>query len=126
MIFENVIENLHDVLRRIENYVLSKAEYYKLRLFKSVMKTIIPMVNLLIFGSLFLFVLLFLSIGAAFWIGSLLDQVFIGFIIVGGFYALIFLLMLLVGRRIIRRKLLRAFSSLLFDENKEMHENPED
>lgn len=126
MIFENVIENLHDVLRRIENYVLSKAEYYKLRLFKSVMKTIIPMVNLLIFGSLFLFVLLFLSIGAAFWIGSLLDQVFIGFIIVGVFYALIFLLMLLVGRRIIRRKLLRAFSSLLFDENKEMHENPED
>ena len=126
MIFENVIENLHDVLRRIENYVLSKAEYYKLRLFKSVMKTIIPMVNLLVFGSLFLFVLLFLSIGAAFWIGSLLDQVFIGFIIVGVFYALIFLLMLLVGRRIIRRKLLRAFSSLLFDENKEMHENPED
>lgn len=126
MIFENVIENLHDVLRRIENYVLSKAEYYKLRLFKSVMKTIIPMVNLLVFGSLFLFVLLFLSIGAAFWIGSLLDQVFIGFIIVGGFYAFIFLLMLLVGRRIIRRKLLRAFSSLLFDENKEMHENPED
>lgn len=117
MAFKSLTDSLHNVVDRLEDYGLSLAEYYKLRIFKSVMKGSISLVNLLVYGSLSLFVMLFLSIGAALWVGSLLGNSYGGFFIVGGFYAIILIFMFVVGRKIIAKKMIYSASSLLYDED---------
>jgi len=117
MAFKGLSESFHKVTDRIEDYGVSMAEYYKLRLFKSAMKGSISLVNLLVYGSLSLFVLLFLSIGGAFWLGSFFDEVYIGFLLIGAFYGVILIFMFIFGKKIIERNMLFKFSRLLYDED---------
>jgi hypothetical protein len=117
MAFKGLTDSLHKVTDRIEDYSVSMVEYYKLRLFKSVMKGGISLVNLLVYGSLFLFVLLFLSLGAAFWLATFFENVYAGFLLIGGFYGIILLFMFIFGRKLIERKMLHKFSGLLYDED---------
>ena len=117
--FGDLTKSLHNVIDRIEDYGSSTVEFYKLRLFKSTMKGAVSLVNLLFYGSLFLFVLLFLSIGAAFWLGTFFDEVFVGFLLVGAFYAVLLIFMFVMGRKIIERKIIYEFSGLFFDEDDE-------
>ncbi len=117
MAFKGLTDSLHKVTDRIEDYGLSIAEYYKLRLFKSVMKGGISLVNLLVYGSLFLFVLLFLSLGAAFWLATFFENVYAGFLLIGAFYGIILIFMFIFGRKIIERKMLHKFSGVLYDED---------
>ncbi len=117
MALKSLTDSLHKVTDRIEDYSVSMVEYYKLRLFKSVMKGGISLVNLLVYGSLFLFVLLFLSLGAAFWLATFFENVYAGFLLIGGFYGVILLFMFIFGRRLIERKMLHKFSGLLYDED---------
>ncbi len=117
MAFKGLTDSLHKVTDRIEDYTLSMAEYYRLRLFKSTMKGAISLVNLLVYGSLFLFVLLFLSIGAAFWLATFFENVYIGFLLIGAFYGIILIFMFVFGRKIIERKMLHKFSGILYDDD---------
>ncbi|CAM3341044.1 hypothetical protein [Aequorivita lipolytica] len=115
MAFSSLKESLHKVTDRIEDYSVSMAEYYKLRLFKSAMKGAVSLVNLLVYGSLSLFVMLFLSVGAAFWLGTFFEYVYVGFLLIGAFYGVILIFMYIFGRKIMERKLLHQFSGLLYD-----------
>lgn len=115
--FKDLTDSLNKITEKIEDYGVSTAEYYKLRLFKSVMKGSISLVNLLVYGSLFLFVLVFLSVGAAFWLGTYFEHVYVGFLLIGAFYGIVLLLMFVFGKNIIERKMLYKFSSILYDED---------
>lgn len=117
MPFQNLTDTLHTVVEKIEDYGISTTEYYKLRLFKTSMKVAISLVNLLVYGSLFLFVMLFISIGAALWLGTILDSAFAGFFIIGGIYVVILIFMFALGRKIIERRMLYSFSGLMYDED---------
>ena len=117
MAFKGLTDSLHKVTDKIEDYGLSTVEYYKLRLFKSVMKGGISLVHLLVYGSLFLFVLLFLSLGAAFWLATFFENVYTGFLLIGAFYGVVLIFMFIFGRKIIERKMLHKFSGVLFDED---------
>lgn|SRR5690606_934820 len=117
MAFKSLTESLHKVTDRIEDYGLSMAEYYKLRLFKSAMKGAVSLVNLLVFGSLFLVVFLFLSLGAAFWLATFFENVYVGFLLIGAFYGVILIFMFIFGKKILERKMLYKFSGLLYDED---------
>ena len=115
--FKDLTDSLNKISDKIEDYGLSTAEYYKLRLFKSIMKGSISLVNLLVYGSLFLFVLVFLSIGAAFWLGTFFEDVYVGFLLIGAFYGILLFLMFVFGKKIIERKMLYNFSGILYDED---------
>lgn len=117
MAFSSLKESLYRVTERIEDYSVSTAEYYKLRLFKASMKGAISLVNLLVYGSLSLFVMLFLSVGAAFWLSTFFENVYVGFLLIGVFYGIILIFMFIFGRKIIERGMLYKFSGLLYDEN---------
>ncbi|MCG2417499.1 hypothetical protein K8089_00595 [Aequorivita sp. F47161] len=116
MAFSSLKESLNRVVDRVEEFSISTAEYYKLRLFKSTMKGAISLVNLLVYGSLSLFVMLFISIGAAFWLGTFFEHQYVGFLLIGAFYGIILIFMFIYGRKIIERNLLHKFSGLLYDE----------
>jgi hypothetical protein len=115
MAFNSLKESLNLIVDRLEDYSVSMAEYYKLRLFKSAMKGAVSLVNLLVYGSLSLFVMLFLSIGAAFWLGTFFEHVYVGFLLVGAFYGIMLIFMFIFGRKIIESSLLHNFSGLLYD-----------
>lgn len=115
--FDNLTESFRNIADRVEDYGKSTVEYYKLRLFKSSMKGAISLVNLLVFGSLSLFVMLFLSIGAAFWLGTLFDQPFVGFLLIGALYGIALIFMFVIGKGIIERRILHKFSGLFYDED---------
>jgi ABC-type multidrug transport system fused ATPase/permease subunit len=117
MAFNSLKDSLNRVVDRVEDYSISTAEYYKLRLFKSAMKGAISLVNLLVYGSLSLFVMLFFSIGAAFWLGTFFEHYYVGFLLIGAFYGIILAFMFIFGRKIIERNLLHKFSGLLYDED---------
>lgn len=119
MIFKSVKNKLQEVTEGTKDYVDSTLEYYKLRVFKVLTKLTISLLHLLIFGSLFLFVLLFLSIGAAFWLGSLFEDVYAGFLLIGGFYGLILIFAFIFGRGLIERKIFGTFSELFYDTDTE-------
>lgn len=117
MAFKSLTDSLHNLTQRIEDYGSSMAEYSKLRLFKSTSKVSISLVNLLIYGSLSLFVMLFLSIGAALWLSTFFESVYTGFLLIGAFYGILFIFMFVYGRKMIERKILHTFSALFYDED---------
>lgn len=117
MAFESVKYNLQEVGERLENYLDSTVSYYKLKLLKILSRTTVSLLSFVIFGGLFLFVLLFLSIGAAFWLGTYFEFVYTGFLIIGGGYGFLVILMFIFGRRLIEQKILTNFSDLFYDDD---------
>ncbi|RFN59189.1 phage holin family protein [Marixanthomonas ophiurae] len=117
MAFDRLNDNLHTISEKFQDYTTSTVEYYKLHFFKSSMKGAISLVNLLVFGSFFLFVLLFISIGVALYLGIVMESSFAGFLIVGGFYGLVTLFLVIFGKKLIERSLLKKFSALLYDDD---------
>lgn len=52
----------------------------------------------------FMLALLLLSTGLAFWLGSLLGNTYLGFLCVGGFYFLLFLVQFFLIHKLVKRK----------------------
>lgn len=61
--------------------------------------------------------MLFLSIGAALWLSTFFAHVYVGFLLIGAFYGILFIFMFVYGRKIIERKILHTFSTLFYDED---------
>jgi hypothetical protein len=97
-------------------YLDSTFEYYKLWTFKVTMKsatTIIRSTLVLLFLTLVLF---FGSVAAALAIGEAINSLPLGFLITGGFYLLILLLVLLLKEKMVEGPVLRKFSEIFFNE----------
>lgn len=124
MVFNNIKYRFQEVSERMENYVESTLEYYKLRSFKVLAKVTISLLNFIIYGSLFLFVFLFFSIGAAFWLSTFFESTYVGFLLIGGFYSLILIFMFIFGRKMIQQKILNVFSEIFYDEDDEKYRKP--
>lgn len=123
MAFETIRYRFREVSERLGDYAESTGSYYKLKLLKILSKTTVSILSFIIFGGLFLFVLLFLSIGAAFWLGTYFEFVYAGFLLIGAFYGLLVLLMFIFGRRIIEQKIVSNFSDLFYDDEDDYDRN---
>lgn len=115
MAFEEVKENFSEAEDSARSYIQSSREFYKLKGFKVLMKAVMVFVKIASVGVMVMMALLFLSISAAFWIGTELDKTSLGFLIVGGFYLLVGLVIYLF-RHSLRKPLLKKFSEFYFDE----------
>ena len=114
-------ENLSESGSKLQEYIESWAEYYKLRLFKHAMKLSTSLINLLVLGGVFMLFLMFFSFGIGMWLGRLLESMPLGFFIVGCFYLVIFLLILFFGKKHIDKAILSKFSELVTEDRKEEH-----
>lgn len=117
MAFSNLSHNFHEIGDKFKDFTESSVEYYKLRLFKSAMKGATSLVNLMVFGGIFLFVLFFISAGIALWLGVVYNSPYLGFLIVGGFYAVLFFFIVFFGKGLIEKAILNKFSKLVFDDD---------
>ncbi len=115
MAFEEVKENFSEAEASARSYIESSRQFYKLKGFKVLMKAVMVFVKIASVSIMLILALLFLSISAAFWIGSELDKTSLGFLIVGGFYLLLGVIIYLF-RHSLRKPLLKKFSEFYFDE----------
>ncbi len=115
MAFEEVKENLSEAEATARSYIESSRQFYKLKGFKFMMKAVMVFVKMASVGIMLVLALFFLSLSAAFYIGAELDRTSLGFLIVGGFYLLVGVL-IYIFRHSLRKPLLKKFSEFYFDE----------
>lgn len=96
----SVVESL---VEHIESYTKTTIELTKLKTLRGGSKAASNAAVSVVLALLGCFMLLFLSTGAAFWLGELLESVWLGFFIVAGFYAVMGILLFLLRDRLIKR-----------------------
>jgi hypothetical protein len=116
MAFEKLTNSINDLKENIQAFKQSSAEYYKLSLYKGIVKGAISMVNALLMGFLGLFALLFLSIAVAVYLSNILESPSAGYFIVGGFYFLLLVIILVFGRKFIKKTILVKSSRSFFND----------
>ena len=117
MAFKILSENLEKSGAKAQDFLKNTTEYYKLRMFKTVTKGAISLVNFLIIGIVLLLVLLFFSLGASLWIGDLLESKYAGYFIIGGFYILVIIGFMIFVKQPLQKVLLLQFSDMFFDND---------
>jgi len=102
VIVENPKELIHELFEKTDSYIKTNVSLLKL---KTVDKTGILVssfsASLVLFSLCFLMVL-FISIGAGIWMGQVLNNMTLGFMIVAGFYAVLITIYLLFGKKMIK------------------------
>lgn len=117
MAFTKLTGHIDELGDHIEAYITGMIAFYKLSFFKKFMKGFSTLTKLLIVGSIFLFFLGFISVGAAIWIGLCIGSIPSGFFIVGGFYLLVFIVLLVFWKKLIEGIFLDKFSRFIFNDN---------
>ncbi|MFO8146766.1 MAG: phage holin family protein [Bacteroidota bacterium] len=116
MAFEKLTNSIQELKDSVRSFAESNVEYYKLSLYKKVVKTATSLVTAVLIGFFGIFFLLFLSIAVAVHISAVLDQPSVGFYIVAGFYLLIIIFILVIGRKLIEKKFLLKSSRKIFKD----------
>lgn len=106
MAYRNFGDNLNKIGNKIIEYGEFKIDYYKLLLYKTVMKMARSVFFALLFGAVLLLIFFFISFGIAHLIGDALGNIAYGYLIMGGFYILILILTMAFGRKILERRIL--------------------
>lgn len=115
MAFSEIKKDLIEVDSDIRSYLEDTDEYIKLKLFKLLSKFITNSVQLIIVSLFFIFTLFFFSFAASLALNDALNSLYLGFVIVGGFYFLTGLLANILKKRL-NRPVIRKLSTCYFDE----------
>ena len=116
MAFEKLTNSINDLNDNVRDLANSSAEYYKLDLYKKIIKGVISLVNMMLLGFICLIALFFVSIAIAIAIGRALESLSSGFYIVSAFYAFIFALIWIFGKKPIEKIILIKSSRTFFND----------
>jgi len=100
-----VREKIEDSLEHIGAYVQTRLDLMLLNISDKVANSAATAAVLFILWSLSSFILIFLSIGLAWWIGQEIDSMPAGFFIVAGIYILLTIILYVVAKKVIRPNL---------------------
>jgi len=115
MAFENLKEGIADVDSNIKEYVGSNVEYFQLKSFKVLMKSITSLTKILLLGAIILVTILMLSFAASYSIGQALGNTYYGFLVVGLFFVIISFIVYLFRNKL-DKPLLKKFSKFYFEK----------
>jgi fatty acid desaturase len=101
---ENKVNLIESLLESTIEYGKTSAELLKLRALHKTSEIVSSSIPHLMVIVVVIFFVLFISLGLAYWIGILLENLFYGFFIVGAFYGLTGLFMHLVMHKWMKRK----------------------
>ena len=90
---------------QVEQYAKTTVELYKLKAAKTLSEVFASVATGFILWVLFLFILLFLSIGGAFYLGKLMGEWHYGFLSVAGIYIVILVVIYILRVKCLTRKL---------------------
>ena len=104
---------------KAETYAKTSLELIKLKLVSKSADALSSLTSHIAIGVLAVFFSFFLSIGLSLWIGKELGEPFLGFLVVGGFYFLITVLLFINRRAWLRVPIGQLILSILLKEDQE-------
>lgn len=116
MAFEELKEHTEDIQKQAKEYIENSVAYYKLWGFKVAMRSTTMILKFALIAMCLTMVLLFCSIAVAFAIGKALDSYALGFLIVGGIYLGITILLFFIKDKIVEGPILEKFSEIFFND----------
>lgn len=96
-------------------YLESELAYYKLDAYKKLIKATSFILRFIVIVSVFLVLLSFLSLALGLWLGEIFNHYYLGFLIIAGVYLILFILLLLFGKRFITGRVLKIFNHIFKD-----------
>lgn len=84
-----------DLLKEYVDKRIQLIKYELIGIFANIASSLVSSLLLLILG---LFILCMFSFAASYWIGQILENIALGFAIIGGFYTLIFIIYLFISK----------------------------
>ena len=116
MAFEKIKENTDELQDRAKEFLDANIAYYKLWGFKIAMKSTTLMLKLFLLSIMLVIVTLFFSIALALAIGYSLDNFAYGFLIIGGVYLILSVLIYKIQDKIVEGPILEKFSEFFFND----------
>jgi succinate-acetate transporter protein len=113
---ENLKEKVLDLQDNLKNTVESSIAYYKLWLFKVLMKSTTLVVKLMLMLLFFFLLLFFSSIALALYLGQVCHSSALGFLMVGGMYLILCIIVYFLKDKILEGKILEKFSKEFFND----------
>ena len=102
---QSPIDHIENLVSRVGDIAETKVELWKLRAVGKISETVSSLISVIAIVVFTVFAITILSIGIAFWIGSEMGKTSYGFFIVGGFYALVGLLVYVFRKKLIKSPL---------------------
>ncbi|TXD85206.1 hypothetical protein ESY86_01285 [Subsaximicrobium wynnwilliamsii] len=115
-VFNSISETTDKATDIGEKYYNASLQYFKLKLFKRVASVLSIVAKLAIVGILALLTILFLAVSAAIAIGQELDNLALGYLIVGGILLLLAIIVVSLGS-VIDGKILKNLSDKFWDDD---------
>lgn len=115
MSVNNLTENVEELNKSTQEFIEKNYEYYRLSLFKKITKGTTSLITFMIIGTVLFGALLLLTFAIALFIGSWLDNLGLGFLILGLLYILVAVIVYYGFRKTIERKVLITASKDFFD-----------
>jgi len=116
MPFQHLKENAEDIQDNLKNVMESNIAYYKLWLFKVLMKSTTMLLKVTLMVLLFTLFLLFASVALALYLGEIMNSNVLGFLSVGGMYAILLIIVYFIKDKIVEGNVLEKFSKVFFNE----------
>jgi len=114
-----MLEDINNIKNDIQEYIEVKFDLFRLRTAESLSRILSSAVIIVILGFLSVFILLFLSIAAGYFLASLLQSNELGFLCVSGFYVLVMAIFIIFRKMIIERPIIKTIMKLIFPKSGE-------
>ncbi len=109
---KSAINNLEDIVNSTVDLVETKTEIWKLKAVGKISDTVSSIISIIAVMLLAGVSITILSFGVAYWIGNELGNLHYGFFIVGGFYAIVGVLLYFLRERLLKTPI----SNLIIDK----------
>lgn len=116
MAYKDIKRDFDDIKENSEEFFHSSLQYYRLLGFKIGAKAGSAFMTLILLALFLMMTLLFLSLSAAFAIGSALESTPLGFLIVGGGYILVTLIAYFCRKSIVEKPVIKKLSEIIFND----------
>jgi len=116
MPFQHLKENAEEIQDKLKNVMDSNVAYYKLWLFKVLMKSTTMLLKVALLLLLFTLFLLFASLALALYLGEIMNSNVLGFLSVGGIYIILMVIVYFIKDKIVEGNVLEKFSKVFFKE----------
>ncbi|MCW3116136.1 MAG: hypothetical protein JWM28_218 [Chitinophagaceae bacterium] len=98
---ESIIENVEHIISRLGDVTRTTVELWKLKTADKIFQIMSSIISIAAIVLIVTIAILILSIGGALWIGHYLGDTSYGFFIVGGFYVLVLIVIVLLRKQLI-------------------------
>lgn len=99
----STIDHIEALVSKASDLAETKAELWKLKTVNKVSETVASVISKIAIVVLIGLAVIILSLGAAYWIGYMMGNVYYGFFIMGGFYILLGILIHVFRRQLIKK-----------------------